>query len=98
MLYRAQYKVPGGKLIKVQVTLSDATIQQIQFTGDFFLHPESALVGLEEALIGEQVDETSLSERIDAFFREQGVQVIGCSAQDFAHVIALAFSTTASSS
>ncbi|MHA1770477.1 MAG: lipoate protein ligase C-terminal domain-containing protein [Candidatus Thorarchaeota archaeon] len=95
-MYRAQYKVPGGKLVKVSVTLLDDTIQYVQFTGDFFLHPETVLADLEKFLVGKKGDETALSEHIDAFFREHAVQVIGCSAQDFAHVIIMAISSHAS--
>ncbi len=89
-MYHGEYKVPGGKLIKVSFSLSEGVIESIRFTGDFFLHPETALSELEEHLVGEVVDETALSERIASFFDDGGVQAIGCSANDFAHVVVLA--------
>lgn len=89
-MFRASYKVPGGKLIKVQVAVAEGKITHVQFTGDFFLHPEDSLAKIESALIGSDVDVNKLTATIQSSLTENSVQMIGCSAEDFAHVIAKA--------
>ena len=44
-------KVPGGKLIRIDLDYSDR-IEAVKITGDFFLHPEELLTEIEERLVG----------------------------------------------
>ena len=50
-----EYKVPGGKLVVVDLELHDGLIARAQVSGDFFLYPEEALPLLAEALEGAPV-------------------------------------------
>ncbi|MFC1750265.1 lipoate protein ligase C-terminal domain-containing protein, partial [Pseudomonadota bacterium] len=53
MIFRAIKKVVGGKLVKVRIDAEQGgSINAVQITGDFFLHPEDALTDVEKNLIG----------------------------------------------
>ena len=52
----ALYKVPGGKLVVVDLQVADGRIVQAQLSGDFFLEPPEALACMDAALTGLAVD------------------------------------------
>lgn len=85
----ADYKVAGGKLLRVRLRAADGVIQAITLTGDFFMHPEEAIEDLEARLTGAPLIEAALRAQVDAFFAAD-VQVIGADAADIVHVILLA--------
>ncbi|AGF72084.1 lipoate--protein ligase family protein [Corynebacterium halotolerans] len=74
MHHHFEFKVPGGKLVVVDVTTdpaesaAPATISSAQVSGDFFLEPEEAFESLGPALVGAEVTENtdSLQRRLDA--------------------------------
>ncbi|NHJ14321.1 MAG: hypothetical protein EAX95_11630 [Candidatus Thorarchaeota archaeon] len=86
----ASYKIPGGKLIKIRVESEEDMIRTVIIMGDFFLHPEESLAGLEEALRGARLELTSLTGRIESYLEANNVTVIGASAADFARAILMA--------
>jgi lipoate-protein ligase A len=47
-----EYKVPGGKLVAVDVAVEDGRFTRVSISGDFFLEPDSALETMNAALIG----------------------------------------------
>ena len=47
-----EYKVPGGKLVVVDLDVVDGLIQNFQLAGDFFLEPDSALEAINRAVVG----------------------------------------------
>ena len=47
-----EYKVPGGKLVAVDLTVQDARLASARISGDFFLDPDEALAVLDDALVG----------------------------------------------
>jgi len=49
---RAEYKVPGGKLVAVELDIIDDKLANVAISGDFFLEPDSALEVLNEAING----------------------------------------------
>ena len=51
-MLEANYKVPGGKLVKVKLDVSSGKINQVRILGDFFLHPEETILTIEDSLIG----------------------------------------------
>lgn len=51
-----EYKVPGGKLVVVDLTVADGRLATVQVSGDFFLHPDDALDAINAALVGMPVD------------------------------------------
>ena len=46
-----EYKVPGGKLVVVDLSVEDGRIASVQVSGDFFLEPDSALDAINAALL-----------------------------------------------
>lgn len=47
-----EYKVPGGKLVVVDLDVVDGVIENFQLAGDFFLEPDSALGAINAAVSG----------------------------------------------
>ncbi|KTR10753.1 lipoate--protein ligase family protein [Curtobacterium luteum] len=47
-----EYKVPGGKLVVVDLEVVDGSIQEFRLAGDFFLEPDHALPLIDEAVNG----------------------------------------------
>ncbi|NUU06850.1 biotin/lipoate A/B protein ligase family protein [Leifsonia sp. C5G2] len=47
-----EYKVPGGKLVVVDLEVVDGRIADFQLAGDFFLEPDTALEAIDEAVNG----------------------------------------------
>ena len=50
---RGEYKVPGGKLVAVDVEVEDGRLVRAAVSGDFFLEPDDALEAIDAALVGE---------------------------------------------
>ena len=47
-----EYKIPGGKLVVVDLVVSAGRIAAAQVSGDFFLEPATALDTIDGALVG----------------------------------------------
>lgn len=56
---RGQYKVPGGKLVVVDVDVVDDVFTNASVSGDFFLEPDSALGAINGAIDGLAVASTA---------------------------------------
>ncbi|MCX8170776.1 MAG: hypothetical protein N3E47_02210 [Candidatus Bathyarchaeota archaeon] len=87
MMLKAEYKVEGGKLIKVQLAKREGKIDAIKITGDFFMHPEDLIDELEKALLGCPLNENAIAETIRRFVRDRGVILLGATPEDFAKCI-----------
>ena len=83
---RAEMKIPGGKLLQVDVTVKDGIIEDIHFYGDFFLHPEEKIEELENALTGRNLSE--IDNIITSVLAE--AEMAGISPDDFSGIIKLA--------
>lgn len=66
--HHGEYKVPGGKLVVVDLQVQDGLLHNVQVTGDFFLEPEDALEAINQALNGQsaQADTASLAAAVRA--------------------------------
>lgn len=85
---KASQKVPGGKLIRVSVEWEDSTLSNVKITGDFFMHPEEAIVKIEEALSGFSLENLdALEEKIQEILDLHKVTLVGVTAADMAGVI-----------
>ena len=51
-----EYKIPGGKLVVVDLAVAAGRLAQVQVSGDFFLEPDSALDAINAALDGLPAD------------------------------------------
>ncbi|MGO4102779.1 biotin/lipoate A/B protein ligase family protein [Leifsonia sp. YAF41] len=56
-----EYKVPGGKLVVVDLELVDAKIANFRLAGDFFLEPDEALENINAAVNGLPADSDAAS-------------------------------------
>lgn len=58
-----EYKMPGGKLVVIDLDVRDGRLADVQLSGDFFLEPDSALDTINGALEGlsEHTGETALA-------------------------------------
>ncbi|SOD70810.1 lipoate-protein ligase A [Jatrophihabitans sp. GAS493] len=56
-----EFKVPGGKLVVVDLDVVDATLRNVRVSGDFFLEPDEALLLINEALDGQPANSTGES-------------------------------------
>jgi lipoate-protein ligase A len=79
---RGEYKVPGGKLVVVELDVADDRLTQVHVSGDFFLEPDSALEDIDAALIGMPADAAAgqLADAITAAL-DDGVSLIGFTPQ-----------------
>ncbi len=86
----ADYKVAGGKLLRVEVKLGvegeKRIIRSISINGDYFMHPEEAIEALEIALTGVIFQDHEIEQAVNRFFASD-VEVIGAAPRDFVHVI-----------
>ncbi|WP_321286026.1 biotin--protein ligase [Alcaligenes phenolicus] len=55
----AEYKVPGGKLVVIDLDVKDHMIEQARLSGDFFLEPPEALGLINQALQGLSVNSSA---------------------------------------
>ena len=51
-----EFKVPGGKLVVVDLDVVDGLIHNFQLAGDFFLEPDTALESINAAVNGLPAD------------------------------------------
>ncbi|MFH8344336.1 biotin/lipoate A/B protein ligase family protein [Streptomyces sp. NPDC018045] len=63
-----EYKVPGGKLVVVDLDNQDGMLRNVRVAGDFFLEPDEALTAIDHALEGApaDTDAAGLAARIEA--------------------------------
>ena len=48
-----EYKMPGGKLVVIDLELDGDRLARVQLSGDFFLEPDTALDTINQALTGQ---------------------------------------------
>lgn len=65
---RGEYKVPGGKLVAVDVQDDGERLTRAWLSGDFFLEPDEALEDIDRSLVGMRIDAT-VAELTDAVER-----------------------------
>ena len=53
---RGEYKVPGGKLVAIDLEVEEGRLAHVAVSGDFFLEPDTALADIDRALEGMPAD------------------------------------------
>ncbi|KJL48785.1 Octanoyltransferase LipM [Microbacterium hydrocarbonoxydans] len=73
-----EFKVPGGKLVVVDLEVIDGKLEDVRLAGDFFLEPDTALDDINAAIEGlpEQADATAIAAAVRAALPE-GAQLLG---------------------
>ncbi len=69
------YKVPGGKLLRVQLNAEDGVIKNIKIAGDFFIHPEKAILDIEQFLVGKKIND--IKSMLGEFLLNNNIIIIG---------------------
>ena len=90
-MQQASYKIPGGKLVKVKLSIASGKIDQVRVMGDFFLHPEETIQVIEDSLIGCKEDENSIKLVIEQVLNNSDATLIGAAASDFSKTIMMAW-------
>ncbi len=83
----ADYKSPGGKLVRVRLKEEDGVIRWVKITGDFFIVPEESLPKLEKMLEDVPIREKELHLLIERFFRGTEAQGLGITPVDIVKAI-----------
>ncbi len=80
-----EYKMPGGKLVVVDLELDAGRLERVVVSGDFFLDPDEALDAIDAALTGlpATTDATTLAHAVQAGLPE-GTTMFGVSAEAIA--------------
>ncbi|MEU0278910.1 lipoate--protein ligase family protein [Streptomyces sp. NPDC006195] len=80
-----EYKVPGGKLVVVDLDTEDGLLHHVRVAGDFFLEPDDAIESIDRALEGApaDTDAAGLAARIEAAL-PPGTVMYGLSAEGVA--------------
>lgn len=73
-----EYKVPGGKLVVVDLDVENGLIANVRLAGDFFLEPDDALHAIDAAVTGLPVesDASAIAAAVRAALPE-GAQLLG---------------------
>jgi lipoate-protein ligase A len=85
---RAEYKIPGGKLLSTELVVEGDRMVGVKITGDFFMHPETSIIDLEKALDG--IHTADLEDTVKRFFKENDVTLFGIHVEDFVKVVRMA--------
>ncbi len=83
----ADYKGPGGKLVRIRLIEDHGLIRKVKITGDFFLIPEESLPKLEKMLEDTPIREKELRMLVDRFFRGTEAQALGITPDDLVKAI-----------
>jgi lipoate-protein ligase A len=80
--FESDYKVTGGKLLRIRFESDGKNIKKILICGDFFIYPEDTIDEIESALIGCTINTTDLEKRINAAIEKAGAELIGVTPTD----------------
>ena len=85
MVHHGEYKVPGGKLVKVDFDVAGQQLTDVVVSGDFFLYPEETINDITAALEGAPAteDESVLAGRIRSRI-DAGAELLGTSPEAIA--------------
>jgi lipoate---protein ligase len=82
MIARRDFKVPGGKLLRIEVEVESGVVLRAAVGGDFFAHPEEDFEAAEAELAGTPVDR--VAEAALSLFSRPPLRILGASASDIA--------------
>jgi hypothetical protein len=74
------YKVEGGKLLRIDFELEGDKIKSIKITGDFFVYPEEGILFIEDCLKGCKLEDCR--ERLEETIEKHGIKLVGFSVED----------------
>jgi lipoate-protein ligase A len=87
---KSAFKIPEGKLVKIELGFLFGKIKTVKINGDFFIHPEEGIEQLEKSLNGIALDNESICAAIDNAAKKNSLQLYGVTAEGIAEAIMLA--------
>lgn len=90
MIKKSVYKIPEGKLVKIELEEECGRIMKIKITGDFFMHPEEMIEKLEQSLVGCEIRLDILKRHIENFWKSHRVDCFGIDSSGLTHAILIA--------
>lgn len=93
MKLHGEYKVPGGKLVVVDLELHEGRLRQVRVSGDFFLEPDTTLARIDAALEGLAADVGATGFTVAVAAALEGAQSFGIDAEGVATAVLRALET-----
>ncbi|MEM3364199.1 MAG: lipoate protein ligase C-terminal domain-containing protein [Candidatus Micrarchaeia archaeon] len=84
-MVQIERKVRGGKLVRVDVQFMEGRIASIRITGDFFMHPEDAIIEIERRMVGLHKD--NIAEGVAEVFSSVNAEIVGFTPSDISDMI-----------
>ena len=84
---KGNYKVSGGKLLKVEFEVSEGTISSFTLTGDFFLYPEDGVDLINQAIPGCKLDKEEIEATVAEVISKNSLNPVGFGPADLAAAI-----------
>jgi hypothetical protein len=88
---RSDRKVVGGKLFRVSLSVcvegQTATVKELRLLGDYFMHPEESVEGLEYSLIAAFNSGQDLAAAITRYLDLESAQIYGGGPVDIAGAV-----------
>ena len=80
---KSVYKVPNGKLLKINLEYNEKTnnIENVKITGDFFAYPEESIELIEKELKNIKIEKNILFEKIQSVIKSHEIEFIGLNAE-----------------
>lgn len=82
-------KIPGGKLLIINIRINNGKIAKLCISGDFFLYPERKIYLMENQLIGTDIKSYSIA--LKNIISEHKIKLLGIGIKDIIDLIKLAF-------
>ena len=90
MIGKSTYKIPEGKLVKIELDFTGSRINSVKINGDFFLYPENGIELIEKSLSKVSVDKKSIIGAVDSAVKKNSLELFGINAEGVADAIILA--------
>jgi len=83
MLSKSEYKIPAGKLVKINLEYDKLSkkIINIKITGDFFAYPEDSIEIIEKELKGVSLKKKDIRKKIDDLINSNNFEFIGLNSE-----------------
>jgi len=87
---KSTYKIPEGKLVKIELDFSGEKINAVKINGDFFMHPETGVELIERMLKGTMLEKKQIVNAVDVAVKKNSLQLFGITPEGIADAILLA--------
>jgi hypothetical protein len=84
MQSKSVYKIPNGKLLKIDLVYDkkNKKIDRISIMGDFFAYPEESIEILEKKLENIILEKETLNKKIESIIKQNKIEFIGLNAEE----------------